>query len=53
MSFFDILKFPTSSIPRTSRRSQGTEPRRQMLASAGGLCRGCCRRDIAGERRTR
>ncbi|CAI9557548.1 unnamed protein product, partial [Staurois parvus] len=36
------------SVPRTSRRSQGTEPRRQMPASAGGHYRGHCRRDIAG-----
>ncbi|CAI9593456.1 unnamed protein product, partial [Staurois parvus] len=35
------------SIPRTSRRLQGTEPRRQMLASAGLHFRGHCRRDIA------
>ncbi|CAI9554036.1 unnamed protein product [Staurois parvus] len=28
--------------------SQGTEPRRQMLASAGGHYRGHCRRDIVG-----
>ncbi|CAI9560193.1 unnamed protein product [Staurois parvus] len=28
--------------------SQGMEPRRQMPASAGGHCRGHCRRDIAG-----
>ncbi|CAI9566062.1 unnamed protein product [Staurois parvus] len=28
--------------------SQGTEPRRQMLASAGGHYRGHCRGDIAG-----
>ncbi|CAI9591655.1 unnamed protein product [Staurois parvus] len=34
--------------PRTSQRSQGTEPRRQMSASAGGHCRGHCRRDIVG-----
>ncbi|CAI9564968.1 unnamed protein product, partial [Staurois parvus] len=34
--------------PRTSRCSQGTEPGRQMPASAGGHYRGCCRRDIAG-----
>ncbi|CAI9600292.1 unnamed protein product [Staurois parvus] len=34
--------------PRTSRRSQGTEPRSQMLASAGGHYRGHCKRDIAG-----
>ncbi|CAI9545514.1 unnamed protein product [Staurois parvus] len=37
------------SVPRTSRRSQGTEPRWQMPASAGLHCRGCCRRDIAGQ----
>ncbi|CAI9603363.1 unnamed protein product [Staurois parvus] len=36
------------SVPHTSRRSQGTEPRRQMPASAGLHCRGHCRRDIAG-----
>ncbi|CAI9577910.1 unnamed protein product, partial [Staurois parvus] len=36
------------SIPRTSRRSQGTEPRRQMLAAARLHCRGHCMRDIAG-----
>ncbi|CAI9588219.1 unnamed protein product [Staurois parvus] len=36
------------SVPRTSRRSQGTEPRRQMPASAGGHYRGHCKRDIAG-----
>ncbi|CAI9566388.1 unnamed protein product [Staurois parvus] len=36
------------SIPRTSRRLQGMEPRRQMLASAGLHCRGHCRRDIVG-----
>ncbi|CAI9584106.1 unnamed protein product [Staurois parvus] len=36
------------SVPRTSRRSQGTEPRRQMPASAGGHYRGHCRGDIAG-----
>ncbi|CAI9589015.1 unnamed protein product, partial [Staurois parvus] len=28
--------------------SQGTEPRRQMLTSAGGHYRGHCRRDITG-----
>ncbi|CAI9532097.1 unnamed protein product, partial [Staurois parvus] len=28
--------------------SQGTEPRRQMPASAGGHFRGHCRRDITG-----
>ncbi|CAI9533602.1 unnamed protein product, partial [Staurois parvus] len=36
------------SVPRTSRRSQGPEPGRQMLASAGLHCQGHCRRDIAG-----
>ncbi|CAI9567558.1 unnamed protein product [Staurois parvus] len=36
------------SIPRTSRCSQGTEPRRQMPACAGLHCRGHCRRDIVG-----
>ncbi|CAI9600787.1 unnamed protein product [Staurois parvus] len=36
------------SVPHTSQRSQGTEPRRQMLASAGLHCRGHCRRDIVG-----
>ncbi|CAI9547505.1 unnamed protein product, partial [Staurois parvus] len=36
------------SVPLTSRRSQGTEPRRQMPACAGGYCQGHCRRDIAG-----
>ncbi|CAI9549227.1 unnamed protein product, partial [Staurois parvus] len=34
--------------PRTSRRSQGMEPRRQMPASTRGHCQGHCRRDIAG-----
>ncbi|CAI9576136.1 unnamed protein product, partial [Staurois parvus] len=34
--------------PRMSRCSQGTEPRRQMPASARGHCQGHCRRDIAG-----
>ncbi|CAI9614253.1 unnamed protein product [Staurois parvus] len=36
------------SVPRTPRHSQGTEPRWQMPESAGGHCRGHCRRDIAG-----
>ncbi|CAI9586535.1 unnamed protein product, partial [Staurois parvus] len=35
-------------ISRRSRRSQGTEPRRQMPASAGEHCRRHCRRDIVG-----
>ncbi|CAI9587548.1 unnamed protein product, partial [Staurois parvus] len=48
MSLFDIFKFPASSVPRTSRPSQGTEPRRQMPASAGRHCRGHCGRDITG-----
>ncbi|CAI9601945.1 unnamed protein product, partial [Staurois parvus] len=33
------------SVPRTSRRSQEMEPRRQMPASAGLHCQGHCRRD--------
>ncbi|CAI9608115.1 unnamed protein product [Staurois parvus] len=41
MSLFHIFKFPPVPSP-------GTEPRRQMPASAGGHCRGHCRRDIAG-----
>ncbi|CAI9531702.1 unnamed protein product, partial [Staurois parvus] len=48
MSLFVIFKFPAVPSPCTSRRSQGTEPRRQMPASAGLHCRGHCRRDIAG-----
>ncbi|CAI9595068.1 unnamed protein product [Staurois parvus] len=36
------------SVPRTFRRSQGMEPRKQMSASAGLHCRGHFRRDIAG-----
>ncbi|CAI9624062.1 unnamed protein product, partial [Staurois parvus] len=43
--FFDIFKFPASSVPRTSRTPQGTEPGRQMPASARGHCRGRCRGD--------
>ncbi|CAI9609337.1 unnamed protein product [Staurois parvus] len=34
------------SVPPYVPTSQGTEPRRQMPASAGGHCRGHCRRDI-------
>ncbi|CAI9613797.1 unnamed protein product [Staurois parvus] len=45
---FTTFKFPTSSVPRKSRRLQGTEPGRQMPASARGHYRGHCRRDIAG-----
>ncbi|CAI9591449.1 unnamed protein product, partial [Staurois parvus] len=33
---------------RSVPMSQGTKPRRQMPASAGGHYRGHCRRDIAG-----
>ncbi|CAI9595551.1 unnamed protein product, partial [Staurois parvus] len=44
MSFSNFPPFR----PRTSRRSQGMEPRRWMKASAGLHCRGHCRRDIAG-----
>ncbi|CAI9563544.1 unnamed protein product, partial [Staurois parvus] len=47
MSLFHVFKFPT--VPSLYvLTSQGTEPRRQMPASAGGHCRGHCRRDIAG-----
>ncbi|CAI9608714.1 unnamed protein product [Staurois parvus] len=46
MSLFVIFKF--SAVPsQYVLKSQGTEPRRQMPASAGGHCRGHCRRDIA------
>ncbi|CAI9609944.1 unnamed protein product [Staurois parvus] len=45
--FLSFSNFPPFH-PRTSRRSQGTEPRWQMPASAGGHCRGHCRRDIVG-----
>ncbi|CAI9597874.1 unnamed protein product, partial [Staurois parvus] len=47
MSLFVIFKFPAVPSPYVLT-SQGTEPRRQMLASAGGLCWGHCRGDIAG-----
>ncbi|CAI9619032.1 unnamed protein product [Staurois parvus] len=47
MSLFHIFKFPAIPSPYVLT-SQGTEPGRQMLASAGGFCRGHCRRDIAG-----
>ncbi|CAI9566861.1 unnamed protein product, partial [Staurois parvus] len=45
--FLSFSNFPPFR-PRTSRRSQGTEPRRQMPALAGRHCQGHCRRDIAG-----
>ncbi|CAI9551864.1 unnamed protein product, partial [Staurois parvus] len=45
MLVFKIFKFPTGSGPRTSRRSQGPEPRRRMPASARGDGRGHCRGD--------
>ncbi|CAI9542834.1 unnamed protein product [Staurois parvus] len=48
---FFIFKFPTVPSPYVLT-SQGTEPRRQRPASAGGHYRGHCRGDIA-ERRTR
>ncbi|CAI9599156.1 unnamed protein product, partial [Staurois parvus] len=41
---FQISRRSTPYIPT----SQGTEPRRQMPASAGGHYRGHCRRDITG-----
>ncbi|CAI9602450.1 unnamed protein product [Staurois parvus] len=47
MSLFHIFKFPAVLSPYVPT-SQGTKPRRQMLASARGHCRGHCRRDIAG-----
>ncbi|CAI9577864.1 unnamed protein product, partial [Staurois parvus] len=47
MSLFHIFKFPAIPSPYVLM-SQGTEPRRQMLASAGAHCRGHCRRDIVG-----
>ncbi|CAI9609413.1 unnamed protein product, partial [Staurois parvus] len=47
MSLFVIFKFPAIPSPYVPT-SQGTEPRRQMLASARGHYRGHCRRDIAG-----
>ncbi|CAI9601016.1 unnamed protein product [Staurois parvus] len=52
MSLFVIFKFPAVFVPRTSRRSQGTEPGRRTPASAGGHCRGHCRGDTSRERRT-
>ncbi|CAI9593548.1 unnamed protein product [Staurois parvus] len=47
MSLFHIFKFPAVPFPYVPTL-QGTEPRRQMPASAGGHCRGHCTRDIAG-----
>ncbi|CAI9531704.1 unnamed protein product [Staurois parvus] len=47
MSLFDFFTFPAVPPPYVLT-SQGTEPGRQMPASAGGHCRGHCRRDIAG-----
>ncbi|CAI9546940.1 unnamed protein product, partial [Staurois parvus] len=44
VTFFTFLNFP----PFRPCTSQGTEPRRQMPASAGEHCRGHCRRDIVG-----
>ncbi|CAI9618243.1 unnamed protein product, partial [Staurois parvus] len=45
--FFAFLNFPPVPSPYILT-SQGTEPGRQMLASAGGHCQGHCRGDIAG-----
>ncbi|CAI9542769.1 unnamed protein product, partial [Staurois parvus] len=42
--FFHIFKFPAIPSPYVLTL-QGTEPRRQMPASAGGHCRGRCRGD--------
>ncbi|CAI9586209.1 unnamed protein product, partial [Staurois parvus] len=48
MSLFVIFKFP--AVPSLYvPTSQGTEPRRQVSASAGGHYRGHYRRDIGGE----
>ncbi|CAI9603002.1 unnamed protein product [Staurois parvus] len=47
MSLFVIFKFPAVPSPYVPT-SQGTEPRRQMPASAGVHYRGHCRRDIVG-----
>ncbi|CAI9609615.1 unnamed protein product, partial [Staurois parvus] len=47
MSLFVIFKFP-DVLSLYVLTSQGTEPRRQMPASARGHYRGHCRRDIAG-----
>ncbi|CAI9585144.1 unnamed protein product [Staurois parvus] len=47
MSLFVIFKFPTVLSPYVPTL-QGTEPRRQMPASAGGHCWRHCRRNIAG-----
>ncbi|CAI9549381.1 unnamed protein product, partial [Staurois parvus] len=47
MSLFVIFKFPAVPSPYVPTL-QGTEPRRQMPTSAGGHCRGHCRRDITG-----
>ncbi|CAI9585034.1 unnamed protein product, partial [Staurois parvus] len=47
MSLFVIFKFPAVPSPYVLT-SQGTEPRRQIPASAGGHYSGHCRRDIAG-----
>ncbi|CAI9613789.1 unnamed protein product, partial [Staurois parvus] len=44
LSFSNFPPFRPPYIPT----SQGTEPRRQMPASAGGHYRGHCRREIAG-----
>ncbi|CAI9569241.1 unnamed protein product, partial [Staurois parvus] len=47
MSLFHIFKFP--AVPSAYvLTSQGTEPRRRIPASAGGHCRGHCRRAIVG-----
>ncbi|CAI9623349.1 unnamed protein product, partial [Staurois parvus] len=42
---FCHFRISRRSVPHTSQRSQGTEPRRQMPASARLHCRGHCRRD--------
>ncbi|CAI9553304.1 unnamed protein product, partial [Staurois parvus] len=47
MSLLQLSNFPPVLSPYVPT-SQGMEPRKQMLASAGGHCRGHCRRDIVG-----
>ncbi|CAI9537609.1 unnamed protein product, partial [Staurois parvus] len=53
--FLTFLNFPSVPSPYVLK-SQGTEPRRRMSASAGGHCRGRCRgghRGSAGQGKCR
>ncbi|CAI9621475.1 unnamed protein product [Staurois parvus] len=52
MLHFAIFEFSAAPSPYVLT-SQGTEPSREMPASAGGHCRRHCRRDTSRERRTR